>query len=95
MPFSPLVAGHRAMKISRSSGPANRQRSNIPGVVGLATRQTRGIEAETIDATSAIRLLASIEAFYPMLVRIHVFVDDVCSATPRSRRNGWLSRDDA
>ena len=34
------------------------------------------IEAEAIDAASTIRLLASIEAFYPMLALIHVFLDN-------------------
>jgi len=34
------------------------------------------IEALTIDAASTIRLLESIEAFYPMLVLIHVFLDN-------------------
>ena len=34
------------------------------------------IEAETIDAASTIRLLASIEALYPMLALIHVFLDN-------------------
>ena len=34
------------------------------------------IEAEAIDAASTIRLLASIEALYPMLALIHVFLDN-------------------
>ena len=34
------------------------------------------IEALTIDAASTIRLLESIEAFYPMLALIHVFLDN-------------------
>ena len=34
------------------------------------------IEALTIDATSTIRLLESIEAFYPMLALIYVFLDN-------------------
>ncbi len=33
------------------------------------------IEAETIDAASTIRLLESIEALYPLLVMIHVYLD--------------------
>jgi hypothetical protein len=39
-------------------------------------KPVRLIEAETIDAASTIRLLASIEAFYPMLALIHVFLDN-------------------
>jgi hypothetical protein len=34
------------------------------------------IEALTIDAASTIKLLETIEALYPMLVLIHVFLDD-------------------
>ena len=34
------------------------------------------IEALTIDAASTIRLLQSIEALYPMLALIHVFLDN-------------------
>jgi hypothetical protein len=34
------------------------------------------IEVETVNAASTIRLLESIEAFYPMLVLIHVFLDN-------------------
>jgi transposase len=61
------------LAIEQTSG---RQRINIHGAVDLETGQTRMIEAETIDALSTIRLLASIEAFYPMLVLIHVFLDN-------------------
>ena len=61
------------LAIEQTSG---RQRINIHGAVDLETGQTRMIEAETIDAMSTIRLLASIEAFYPMLVLIHVFLDN-------------------
>jgi transposase len=34
------------------------------------------IDAETIDATSTIRLLEALEAAYPLLVMIHVFLDN-------------------
>src|SRR5882672_5290774 len=61
------------LAIEQTSG---RQRFNIHGAVDLETGQTRMIEAETIDAMSTIRLLASIEAFYPMLVLIHIFLDN-------------------
>jgi hypothetical protein len=61
------------LAIEQTSG---RQRINIHGAVDLETGQTRMIEAETIDALSTIRILASIETFYPMLVLIHVFLDN-------------------
>ena len=34
------------------------------------------IEAETIDAISTIRLLESLQALYPLMVCIHVFLDN-------------------
>ena len=61
------------LAIEQTSG---RQRINIHGAVDLETGQTRMIEVETVDAASTIRLLESIEAFYPMLVLIHVFLDN-------------------
>ena len=61
------------LAIEQTSG---RQRINIHGAIDLETGQTRMIEAETIDAASTIKLLASIEALYPMLALIHVFLDN-------------------
>src|SRR5450759_2341872 len=61
------------LAIEQTSG---RQRINIHGAVDLETGQTRMIEVETVDAASTIRLLESIEAFYPMLVLIHIFLDN-------------------
>ena len=62
-----------SLAIKQTTG---RQRLNIHGAVDLETGQTRMIEAETIDALSTIRLLESIEAFYPLLAMIHVFLDN-------------------
>ncbi len=53
-----------------------RQRINIHGAIDLETGQTRMIEAETIDAASTIRLLEALEALYPLLVMIHVYLDN-------------------
>ena len=61
------------LAIEQTSG---RQRINIHGAIDLETGQTRMIEALTIDAASTISLLQSIEAFYPMLALIHVFLDN-------------------
>ena len=63
----------RTLAIEQTSG---RQRLNIHGAIDLETGQTRIIEVETVDAASTIRLLASIEALYPMLALIHVFLDN-------------------
>ena len=62
-----------SLAIEQTSG---RQRINIHGALNLETGQTRMIEAETIDAASTIRLLESLEALYPLLVVIHVFLDN-------------------
>ncbi len=61
------------LAIEQTSG---RQRINIHGAIDLETGQTRIIEVETIDALSTIKLLESIEAFYPMLALIQVFLDN-------------------
>jgi transposase len=61
------------LAIEQTSG---RQRINIHGAIDLETGQTRMIEAETIDAMSTIRLLESLQALYPLMVCIHVFLDN-------------------
>jgi transposase len=59
--------------IEQTSG---RERINIHGAIDLATGQTRMIEVVTVNADSTIRLLQSIEALFPMLAFIHVFLDN-------------------
>jgi transposase len=61
------------LAIEQASG---RERLNIHGAVNLETGQTRMIEAETIDAASTVKLLESLEALYPLLATIHVFLDN-------------------
>ena len=61
------------LAIEQTSG---RQRINIHGAIDLETGQTRMIEAETIDAASTIRLLEALEALYPLLAMIHVYLDN-------------------
>ena len=61
------------LAIEQTSG---RERINIHGAVNLETGQTRMIEAETVDAMSTIQLLASLELLYPLMVCIHVFLDN-------------------
>ena len=50
------------------------------------------IEVITVDAVSTIRLLESIEALYPLLVLIHVFLTTRAITTPDWCRNGLLDR---
>ena len=85
------------LAIEQTSG---RQRINIHGAIDLETGQTRMIEALTIDAASM--LLQSIEALYPMLALIHVFLDNAryhhaklvqeWLALPGRRSNGYMTR---
>jgi transposase len=76
------------LAIEQTSG---RQRINIHGAIDLETGQTRMIEVETVDAASTIRLLQSIEAFYPMLALIHVFLDNARYHHAKLVR-AWLER---
>ena len=48
----------------------------------------RMIEAETVDAASTTRLLESIEALYPLLAVIHVFLDNARTHHPPDRGPG-------
>jgi hypothetical protein len=59
--------------IEQTSG---RERINIHGAIDLATGQTRMIEVVTVNADSTIKLLESIEALFPVLAYIHVFLDN-------------------
>jgi transposase len=74
--------------IAQTSG---RQRLNIHGAIDLETGQTRMIEVETVDAVSTIRLLSSIEAKYPLLRRIHVYLDNARYHHAKQVRD-WLAQ---
>ena len=76
------------LAIEQTSG---RQRINIHGAINLETGHTRMIEVETVDAASTIRLLESIEASYPMLALIHVFLDNARYHHAKLVR-AWLER---
>lgn len=55
---------------------SGRDRMNIHGVIDLETGATRMKEVLSVDAQSTIALLASIEAAYATMRRIHVFLDN-------------------
>ncbi len=76
------------LAIEQTSG---RQRINIHGAIDLETGQTRMVEAETIDAMSTIRLLESLELAYPLMVCIHVFLDNARYHHAKLVKE-WLSR---
>ena len=59
--------------VTQTSG---RQRLNVHGAIDLETGKTQMIEAATVNAVSTIMLLAAIEAMYPGLRLIHVFLDN-------------------
>jgi len=62
-----------SLAIEQTSG---RQRLNIHGAIDLETGKTAIIDVETVNAASTIRLLRAIEAMYPLLAMIHVFLDN-------------------
>src|SRR6266481_1200749 len=76
------------LAIEQTSG---RERINIHGAIELASGQTRMIEVVTVDAVSTIRLLESIEALYPLLALIHVFLDNARYHHARLVQE-WLAR---
>ena len=61
------------LAIEQTSG---RDRINIHGAINLESGQTRMIDVETVDAASTIALLEAIEALYPLMALIHVFLDN-------------------
>jgi transposase len=76
------------LAIEQTSG---RDRINIHGAIDLVTGQTRMIDVVTVDAVSTIRLLESIEALYPLLALIHVFLDNARYHHARLVQE-WLAR---
>ena len=49
------------------------------------------IEVETVDAVSTIKLLEAIEALYPLLALIHVFLDNASYHHAKIVRE-WLAQ---
>ena len=64
---------------------------NIHGAIDLETGQTRIREVLTVDAMSTIALLMSIEALYPGMRLIHVFLDNARYHHAKLVRD-WLAR---
>jgi len=59
--------------VEQSSG---RDRLNIHGAIDLETGQTIMKDVLTVDASSTILLLMAIEAMYPAMRLIHIFLDN-------------------
>jgi transposase len=70
---------------------SRRERIHIHGAIDLESGQTRMVEAESIDAKSTIRLLEALEALYPFMVCIHVFLDNASYHHAKLVKE-WLSR---
>jgi len=62
-----------AVAVEQSSG---RDRLNVHGAIDLETGQTIMKDVLTVDAASTILLLMEIEAMYPRMRLIHVFLDN-------------------
>jgi transposase len=75
--------------VDQTSG---RDRLNIHGAIDLETGRTRMIEVVTVGAMSTIALLVAIEAVYPAMRIIHVFLDNARTTTPGRFRTGWPCR---
>jgi len=84
-----LAPAGENLAIEQTSGS---QRLNIHGAIDLRPGKTAMIDVETVDAASTIRLLEAIEAMYPLLVMIHVFLDNARYHHAKLVRNGWSSR---
>jgi transposase len=76
------------LAIQQTSG---RERINIHGAVDLETGQTRMIEADTVNAVSTIQLLEALQATYPLMARIHVYLDNARYHHAKLV-NEWLAR---
>ena len=63
---------------------------NIHGAIDLETGRTRMIEVVTVDAMSTIALLVAIEALYPAMRIIHVFLDNARYHHARAVQD-WLA----
>src|SRR6202161_2025944 len=71
------------LAIEQTSG---RERIHIHGAIDLESGQTRMVEGESIDAEATIGLLKALEALYPFMVCIHVFLDN--ASYQRQAREG-------
>jgi hypothetical protein len=70
-----LAAGHRKRRLSLSNKVVA-NRLNIHGAIDLETGQTIMKDVLTVDALSTIMLLMAIQAKYPGIGSIHVFLDN-------------------
>jgi transposase len=79
-----------AVAVEQSSG---RDRLNVHGAINLETGQTIMKDVLTVDAASTILLLMAIEAMYPRMRLIHVFLDNAKYHHAKLVQ-AWLARPD-
>jgi transposase len=79
-----------SVAVEQSSG---RQRLNVHGAIDLETGRTVVQDVLTVDAVSTIALLATLEARYPKMRQIHVFLDNARYHHAKLVQ-AWLARPD-
>ncbi len=79
-----------AVAVEQSSG---RDRLNVHGAINLETGQTIMKDVLTVDAASTILLLMALEAMYPRMRLIHVFLDNARYHHAKLVK-AWLARPD-
>ena len=79
-----------SVAVEQSSG---RQRLNVHGAIDLETGRTVVQDVLTVDAVSTIALLATLEARYPKMRQIHVFLDNARYHRAKLVQ-AWLARPD-
>ena len=72
---------------------SGRERLNLHGAIDLETGRTCVLDVVTVDAMTTIALLAQIEALYPTLRLIHVFLDNARYHHARAVQE-WLAQPD-
>ncbi|MGH7001707.1 MAG: transposase, partial [Stellaceae bacterium] len=83
----------RRRSISCTAQTRGRQRLNLPGALDLERGPTCMLEVSQIDVMSTIALLSAIEALYPMVRSIHVFLDNARAHHAKIVRNGSPGHD--
>jgi hypothetical protein len=79
------------MAVALEQTTGRREHVNVQGAIDLETGQTEILTVDRVDADSTIALLTSIEARFPRLRKIHVFLDNAsCHHAKRVSRPAAL-----
>ncbi len=63
-----------------------REGLNLHGAIDLESGETRIMDVESVDAQSTIALFEALERAHSTMSRIHVFLDDAVTTTPKQCR---------